>query len=885
MAKLGESILRVCAAMATRRPWLVVGIGLLLTVLAGFSAARLTINTSTDDILSNDLPFRKVELAFRAVFPKEEQAVVVVDGTSAAEASAAARALLGHLNERSSLFESTEIAGDSPYFDRYGLLFLDVDQLRELGTQLRQVRRLLMALTVDPSLRGLAGLMSLVEEGVSQGAAPPSVAKLIDQLADTIAARAKGQPAEMQWTSLLSFGPAQAQSARKLVLAKPVLDNSSINRAGAAIDGLHAAIGETQAAFPDARFRVTGEPILRQQELNDAFSGAIRASVLSLVLVSLTLIIGVGSGRLIIALLIALIVGAIWTTGLASLAVGRLNLISVAFMVLFFGLGIDFGTHLGLRHLDEARQGKPFGEALLAAMLGEGPSITLSAICAALAFLSFVPTAYIGLAEFGIISALGMLVALVISFTLQPALMALMPPKPPKMKSMGIGIGSLVTRHYRAILVVAGLVTVGALALAPRAWLDTNILNMQNPHTEPVQTYRDLAADPETSPYALDVLAPNMDAAREMAAKLSKVEGVAGVRWIGNFVPENQDAKLAALAAARQRVGDAFFEDQPADAPPTDEELTQAFASLQASADKIAHPPADIPVDEAIPPAGAKLAQALADYAKTKGEGASDLRALGTALTDEMPGITASLRAKLSVTEPATIDDIPENFRSDWIGTDGEIRLHVLPAGDIDSAEGMRTFSARVQAVAPDAAGVPASVTGAGREIFLSFVEAIAYTIVAIGLVVIVLRRRVSDVLLVLAPLGVAALWTVAGSALIELPFNFANMIVIPLLIGLGVASSIHMVTRAREVSESRSEGTSEEALLATSTPRAVLITQVNTVAAFATLAVAKHRGLFSMGVLLGMAILLVLIVSLIVLPAFMEALERRRARRAGAAT
>jgi predicted RND superfamily exporter protein len=186
----------------------------------------------------------------------------------------------------------------------------------------------------------------------------------------------------------------------------------------------------------------------------------------------------------------------------------------------------------------------------------------------------------------------------------------------------------------------------------------------------------------------------------------------------------------------------------------------------------------------------------------------------------------------------------------------------------------MRQFTQSVQAVAPEVAGAPASVTGAGEAILRAFGEAIAYTVIAIGLVVALQRRRLSDVILVLAPLGVAALWTVAASAALDLPFNFANIIVIPLLIGLGVASSIHIVVRTHEV-VSDSTGVHEEGMhvLDTSTPLAVLVAQLNTVAAFATLAVAQHRGLFSMGVLLGISIMFVLIVSLVVLPSFMIAI------------
>ena len=243
-----------------------------------------------------------------------------------------------------------------------------------------------------------------------------------------------------------------------------------------------------------------------------------------------------------------------------------------------------------------------------------------------------------------------------------------------------------------------------------------------------------------------------------------------------------------------------------------------------------------------------------------------------------MPAIVNDLRAKFSVTEPVGLDDIPEGLRSEWIAADGQVRLRVLPEGDIGTPAAMETFTRSVQSLATNAAGAPASVTGAGEAILRSFAEAILYTVVSIGLVVVVVRRRIADVLLVLVPLAVAALWTVAASAGFDLPFNFANIIVIPLLIGLGVASSVHIVVRSHEVVRDAG-GTHEEGMhvLDTSTPLAVLVAQLNTVAAFATLAVAEHRGLFSMGVLLGLSIFFVLIVSLVVLPSFMIAIGFRK--------
>jgi hypothetical protein len=493
-------------------------------------------------------------------------------------------------------------------------------------------------------------------------------------------------------------------------------------------------------------------------------------------------------------------------------------------------------------------------------------------LCAALAFLSFVPTPYVGLAEFGIISAFGMLVALVVTFTLLPALMSVMRPRPSERAVRNLGIAPLIDRHYRAILVLAALVTIAALFMATQARIDTNPLNLQNPDSEAVETYHDLADNPETSPYALNVLAPDIDSAREVVPRLAALDGVAGVRWIDNFIPENQDAKLAALEAARQRLGESFFMDQSA-APPSDEELQAAYQSMLRSAEAIGALPEDSPVDPGILASGGRLADAIRRFGDARGTDSADLTELGDALTRQMPPLVADLRQKLSVSAPVTIDDIPAEFRSNWISAGGQVRLRVLPASDLATAAAMREFTEEVETVAPEPAGAPAAITGAGKAILLSFAEAIAYTVIAIAVVVTVLRRRLSDVLLVLAPLIVASIWTVAGSAALDLPFNFANVIVIPLLIGLGVASSIHMVARAREVAHDESVGQGKAEVLSTSTPLAVLITQLNTVAAFATLAVAKHLGLFSMGVLLGLAIFFVLIVSLIVLPSFMIAI------------
>ncbi|HEX2553056.1 MAG TPA: MMPL family transporter [Microvirga sp.] len=871
MWTFSRSILSACAIAASRGRWWVLGLTLVLTVLAGWLSARLTINTNTDNFLSASLPFRQNEIAYSKAFPRERPAVVVVDATSSEEATAAARALAERLRGRQAQFTKVQVAGDNAFFEDNALLFLPVERLRALATQIQEAGPLVTVLQGDPSLRGLARIVGQVE-AAGAAAAPPQIARLINEMAATTAARAEGRAATLNWGVLFDVG-SDLRGKRRLVLATPVPDNHSIDRFGPALDALQADMQTVRGEHPSTTLRVTGDPALQQQELDDAFSGALYASGLSFVLVAMSLILGIRSGRLIWALLITLVIGSVWTTGLAAITIGELNLISVAFMVLFFGLGVDFGTHLGLRYLEEVEQGHSVEQALKTAMLGEGPAIALSALCAALAFLSFVPTSYVALADFGIISALGMLVAVVITFTVQPALMAVMPPRPPRKSGVGIGIGLWLQRHYKAVLAVATVVTLAAVAVAPQARIDVNPLNLQNPKAAPVMTYRDLASDPQTSPYALNVLAPNLEAARALEPRLRAVPGVAGVRYIENFIPRDQEQKIAILSELMQNLQST----RPAEtAPrPDDAALARAFADLRRSSGALAGgPPSEVQK------AAQALSLALARFAERQGTGGSALQNLEDGLVGGFAELAFGLGAQLSVSEPVALESIPDDLRRDWMTPEGAVRLTVMPAGDITGPDALNAFAERVKAVAPQAAGVPAILTGAGDAILDSFVEAIAYTTLAIAAVVAFMRRRLSDVLLVLAPLVVASVWTVAASALLDLPFNFANIIVVPLLIGLGVASSVHIVARARELAH-EAGASGGGGVMDTSTSLAVLVAQINTVAAFATLAISAHRGLYSMGMLLGLAILFVLIASLVVLPALMIALERRGAARA----
>jgi hopanoid biosynthesis associated RND transporter like protein HpnN len=872
----GTTMLARLVTAICRRPAATVVAVLLLAVLGGwYSAVALKINTSAAEMISPDVPFRQHDKAYGAAFPDtEDRIVVVIDAPSPDQGDAAASRLAELMGSRPDILSNTEVPSADPYFQRYGLLFLETAKLQDLATRLAGAQAALGMLNGDPNLRGLARMLDLVL-GNTGGEAPAGLTDLLGRLADGAESVAAGAPARLSWTGLVSGGEEDRLGNRRFVLAQPSLDNASFARGRPSLSVVENAIAtlRTEPAGQGVTARITGDMALRQTELDTVAGSAGIASVLSFLLVSAVLIAGMRSGRLIGAVMGTLLAGLLLAAAVATLSVGQLNLISVTCAVMFFGLGDDFGSHLSLRYQEELRRGLSPLPAVVAASVGVGPALTLSTLCAAIGFMSFVPTDYLGLAEFGIISGLGMFVALAISLTLLPALIVLLKPGPgaAAMQTEDRGFAVWVERNSRRILIVSGVAAIGSVLALPLVRLDVNPLNLQDETAEAVQTYRDLASRPETSPYSVNILADDLDAAQSMVPTLQGLPEVGGVGTLASYVPDDQDAKLAIIGDMALLLGPSLY--TPSNATPLSAgERQAALADMRAA-----------------------LGRAMADDGKAQAEirrlqdalgriSANDpakLAALDDTLTASLPGLLDRLRAGLEVEQPVTVDDIPDSLRREWIAPDGRARIEVQPDRDISDSRDMRAFAEPIMAVAPTATGAPVTVTEAGKVVMGSFREATLLTIGLIAVLLLAIQRSVVSVLLILAPLMLGALYTLAASALLGIPFNFANVIVIPLLFGLGVASSIHMVERglalARELPPGRRFGID---LMLTSTPRAVLVSTLTTATAFATLSLSDHRGLSSMGILLAIAILFTLICSLIVLPSLMMEWERRNRRK-----
>ena len=853
-----------------RFAWLVVALTLVAAAAAGVYAVRaVAIDTNTVDMLSAELPFRKADRAMAAAFPRSvETIVVVIDAESPERADAAGTALAEGFRARPEVFGAVfDPAGDD-FFRRNGLLFLDPGRLTAVADQLAAAQPFIASLAADPSLRGLFSVLALAVENAdaADGGAMP-IASALDAIARAVEAEATGRPAPLSWQALMFGAEPDAQQLRRIIVLNPPLDYASLQPAAGAIAAIRALAADL--GLDDAhgvRVRLTGDAALADEELKSADLDGMTPILISFAAVGLLAYLCFRGLKLSLAALATVLIGLVFTAAAAIALVGTLNLLSVAFFVLFIGLAVDFGIHYVLRYKEGLDLGLDHAAALGRAATGVGGALTLSALCAAIGFFAFLPTDYVGLAELGLIAGAGMAIALVASLSALPALLSLVPGRP-RPEDAGEFQHNLLDRlrawserQPKRILAAASLVAAGALLIAPRAHFDFDPLHLKDAQAESVATLYDLMASGLNEAYAVAALAEDLAAAEAIAEKARSLPEVAGARTLASFVPSAQDEKRAIIDGLALILEPSLSADVAA--PPAPGEIMSALARLKTALAALAA------TDRAAADAARRLLAALDGLAAARDEQAF-LGRLEAALLTGLPRQLETLRTLLQA-GPVDLEDLPQDLRSRWIAADGQARVEIYPSERVaEDTPALNRFVAAVQAITPDAIGAPVIIVEAGRAVEIAFLEAAAIAVAGIALLLVILLRNVRDIALVFAPLLLAALLTVAASAAFDMPFNFANVIVLPLLFGLGVSASLNLVIRERQEGEAG-------AMMSSCTPRAVIFSALTTVASFGTLALSAHPGIAGMGLLLAIAIGLTLASTVIVLPALMTVFRRR---------
>ncbi len=855
----------LCVDGARKRAWAVVAVAMSVSAaILTFTVLTLGINTGTSDMLSRELPFRQTYEKYKAAFPYfSNTLVIVVDGENADVSEDAAILLEARLRENPQLFKNVFFPAGHPFFRANGLLYLDTDELSALADRLAEAQPLLASLARDPSIRGLFDVLGLaVDEIRDGGTATGGLDDAFARIGAVLESRADGGEKTLAWRAMMGGEETDADDLRQIIVVQPVVDRGSLGYASEAMRAVRRyaeELGLDEAH--GVRVRLTGSAALKTEELRSVSTGAGLAGLIALILVSLLLAFGLRSWRLVVSVLVTLVVGLIGTAGFAAAAIGSLNLISVAFAVLFIGLGVDFGIHFSLRYKEEFSHDADHATALRAAANGVGGALALSAAAAAIAFFSFLPTAYKGVSELGLISGVGMFIALFTNLTVLPAMLTVLPFRPSgrfrHRPLFTISAERFLRRHGRGIAVGALILGVAAAALVPFWRFDFNPLNLQDASTESVRTVRDLMRNSRASPYTISILTDDLDAAVALAEEISGLDFVDRTITLRDLVPRNQDEKLEIIDDMALFLTPIV--EEGATVPPP--RAAERRAILDDFRGRLARLIDSKQAGDLEPPAR-RLVAAIDRFLAVTWDDPAALAALEAALTGTLPARLESLRQSLGA-EPVGIEDLPEEVRRRQTAIDGRARIEVHPVEDLIDNTALRRFVHDVRALAPDATDNPVILLEAGDAVVNAFWKAGGIALVTIIVLLGVLLRRAWHVILVLAPLLLAAIFTVATAVLLGLSFNFANIIVMPLLLGLGVASGIHIVTRARREQSAT--------LLRTSTPRAIMFSALTTIGSFGSLSISSHRGTASMGELLTIALAYTLICSLVVLPALMQ--------------
>ena len=814
--------------------------------------------TDTNQLLSSSLDWRQRPAAFDTQFPTQGQIVVVIDGKTPELAEESAAALADRLAKEGPLFTSIQRPDATAFWRQSGLLFLPAKDVQANMAKLISAQPFLGPLASDPSLRGLMSTLSTFATGLAAGQA--SVQDLqapAARLADALEQIEAGKPAFFSWQTLVTAGKIDPHQLRKVILVDPRLDFAKLEPGSDASHDIRraaAALGLTEAN--GVTVRLTGPVPLEDEEFHTLADRAELIGAIALLAIITMLWLAVRSVKTIIAILLTTVVGLASAMAFGLLIFGRFNVISVAFIPLFVGLGIDFGIQFSVRFRAEQLGGSPTRPtALKASGVGMGRSLTLAAAAIASGFLAFGPTAYLGVSQLGIIAGFGLIFALVLSLSLLPALLRLVPPKPPRRSAeTPVQLHQLdgFMLNHRWLVVGTGVVAaIFSATLLPQLHFDFNPIHLRSPKTESVSTFLDLMKDPNQSPNTLEMLAPNLAAAQPIAARLAKLPPVYGVRTLQSLIPADQPEKLAAISDASTLL-DLTLNPIAVDPPPSDAEVQASLAKTSADLASAAG-------NNTTPAAGdiRRLAVALDRLAK----GSPALRQRATqALIPGLNTLLDQIRYSLQA-QPVTLDNLPADLKQQWMTSDGQARISVIPKGDSNNNEVLRKFTVAVRSIEPNVVGTPIGIQEGGKTIVGAFVEAGVLSFIAITILLFLVLRRARDVAITMAPIVLTGLLTMGSCVLIGQPLNFANIIALPLLFGIGVAFHIYFVMAWRAGGEH---------LLESSLSRAVFFSALTTATGFGSLWASSHPGTASMGKLLMISLVWTLVSALLFQPALM---------------
>jgi uncharacterized protein len=854
-APRNRSFLARLVALCVARPLTVVVAAIVLcAATTRYVVDHFAMTTDTDALLSHELPWRKRQKAFDAAFPQNgSDLVVVVDGKTPELSEQAAARLTASLRARTTFFRSVDQPDAGPFWAHDALLFGSTRDVQRVIAQLVKVQPFLGSMAQDPSLRGLANTLSLTLKGVNAAQGSPDELRTpIRALARALEQLRGDKPVFFSWRNLITGTRPDERQLRRVILVDPVLDYARLEPGELPVDVIGAtAKGLHLDNAHGVCVRVTGPVALQDDEFATLTQDAGWIACLAACAIVLMLWFAVRSPWLIASILVTMLIGLVTAAAIGLALFHRFNVISVAFIPLFVGMGMDLGIQFSVRYRAEHCARADVRAALIAAGETMGRSLALAAAAIGLGFLAFAPTPYHGVSQLGVIAGVGIFAALALNLTLLPALIALTRAPGARVRPPHqwlTKIDEYVPAHKRLVVGLGAASALTCAALLPWLHFDFNPMHLRNPEAESVATLVDLMKDPDRSPNTLEVIRPSLAAADRLARTFRTDPTVYRARTLSSFIPTDQSEKLALIGDAANLL-DLTLNPIAVAAPPTDSELIQ---SLRHAATQLR----DVRTEDASFRADAKR---LADEFDQLARDGKSARARATQML--IPGFLTTLHNIGDLLHPrrVSLDTLPRELVRQWETTDGRARVSVLPEGDSNSDAVLHRFVAAGIKIAPDATGTAIYIQTYARAVVDAFIEAGALSFVIICGLLLLTLHRVRDVAITMAPIVLTGLLTLGTCVLIGQPLNYANIIALPLLFGIGVAFHIYFVLSWRS-------GGSH--LLTSSLARGVFFSALATATGFGSLWASRDPGTASMGKLLMISLIWTLASALLFQPA-----------------
>ena len=897
-------LLRRLVRLSCRRPLVTTAISLLLAV-AGvtYTLHTLSFRTSGRDLLPRDAGYIVRYNQYARDFGELEDIVIVIEARTFEAAKAYAARLVHELRLSPIKFPRVTYRVDPQRFEGRQLLYLPTEQLKEVRDRIFDYQEFMESFAGDPSLARLveganaamasAFVSNLFDLGLEKGGGENTrfLQLVLEQISDRLD---RPTPYRSPWGTLFSLGdrPADAgyflsddKSLLFALVETPKSDKGSFMGDRHSIEAIRAVIAKLKPDFPNVQAGVTGGPTLSNDEMTAAFEDSTVATVIAFGLTLLVMMLAfwrVGKPLLMLAVLAVTLS---WSMGIIALTVGHLTIFSVMFISIVIGIGIDYGIYFLFRYEEEIFLGRNLKEALELTAARTGPGMLIGALTAGGTFYVLMLTDFRGIQELGFIAGTAILMAWLGMITLFPALLMLVDrhhaerprnqaPRAHAIERMHVPVLDRITSYPKTVLTVAGMATVASLGAVPFVGFDYNLLNLQAKGTESVVWEKRILAATGRSGFNGLASATTLEELRKKQEAFEKLPSVSDVDSVLRVIPDNQQEKIGIVKTfapiiAPVRVG----RSSPVDI----ERLSRALGELERRLDIFATEAGDkLPAD--LKDLRAKTAALLKTLKTADREVAEPaLSHLQSQLYRDFTNKFFDLQRNLNP-RPVVLADVPEEIHRKFIGKRGDFLLQIHPKVDIWEREGARTFVRELRSVDPDVTGAPIITYEAIGYMERAYYQGTIYAFLVVGILSFLMIRRVKETLLALLPLVLALLWTIGLMRVFGIQFNMANVWGLPLIIGASAEFGLNVMVRYLE---GRDHG---GPLVARSTVMAVALSGVSTMVGFGSLMIARHQGIYSLGLLLTLGSACGLFASLAVLPVILRLITKRVAAPATAA-